>query len=231
MNHLKLIVIPSAVIRVIAALSVAVLLSGCGSGGERMLGVYLASNQDELSVPHSIDDTPVRFVVEPGTPARQIGSNLQSAGLIGDDLLFEAYVRVNGLDDRLEAGTFVLNPSMSLKEIASALQDARASSVTVTIPEGWRSEQIVELLVEQDLFGEGEESIQAERYAEKTATGDITGLDPSQFPFLQEKPAGASLEGYLFPDTYRLSLTGRCKRRRSAGAPIGVFAPTGAATL
>jgi len=183
----------------------AIILSGCSSGGERMLSVYLASNRDELSLPNSIDDTPVRFVIEAGTSARQIGSNLQDAGLIADDLLFEAYVRVNGLDDRLEAGTFMLNPSMTLPEIASALLDARASSVTVTVPEGWRREQIADLLVEKDLFGEGEDSIQAARYAEKTATGDLSGLDPSRYPFLQERPAGTSLEGYLFPDTYEIA--------------------------
>jgi UPF0755 protein len=196
-------------LRVIAAIVAinlsASFLAGCGSGGERMLSVYLASNREELSVPNSVDDTPVRFVVEPGTPARQIGRNLQSAGLIADDLLFEAYVRVNGLDDRLEAGTFVLNPSMSLQEIVSALQDARASSVIVTIPEGWRREQVVELLVEQNLFDDGEDSNQAKRYADKTATGDLSGLDPSRYSFLQERPAGVGLEGYLFPDTYEIA--------------------------
>jgi UPF0755 protein len=191
--------------RFVALIFAIALLVGCSNGGERMLSVYLASNQDELSLPNSVDDTPIRFVIEPGTPARQIGSNLQDAGLIADDLLFEAYVRVNGLDDRLEAGTFVLNPSMSLPKIASALLDARASSVTVTVPEGWRREQIVDLLVEKDLFGEGEESIQAARYAEKTASGDLSGLDPSRYPFLQERPAGTSLEGYLFPDTYEIA--------------------------
>jgi UPF0755 protein len=191
--------------RFVALIFAIALLVGCSNGGERMLSVYLASNQDELSLPNSVDDTPMHFVIEPGTPARQIGSNLQDAGLIADDLLFEAYVRVNGLDDRLEAGTFVLNPSMSLPKIASALLDARASSVTVTVPEGWRREQIVDLLVEKDLFGEGEESIQAARYAEKTASGDLSGLDPSRYPFLQERPAGTSLEGYLFPDTYEIA--------------------------
>ena len=191
--------------RLILLILAALLLAGCSGGGDRMLSAYLVSNQDELSRPNSVDDTAIRFVVEPGTPARQIGRNLQTAGLISDDLLFEAYVRVNGLDNRLEAGTFLLNPSMSLTEIAAALQDARASSVSVTIPEGWRREQIVELLVNSDLFGEGDESTQATRYAEITAGGDLSGLDPSRYPFLQERPAGTGLEGYLFPATYEIA--------------------------
>src|SRR5690606_34336710 len=92
-------------------IAAALLIGGC-SGGERMLSVYLNSNQEMVDRPASVDSRPIRFEVEPGTPARVIGSNLRDAGLITDELLFEAYVRVNGLAGQLEAGTFILSPSM-----------------------------------------------------------------------------------------------------------------------
>lgn len=173
-----------------------------------MLRSYLASHGEELVRPASVDDTPVRFTVDPGTPARSIGANLAAAGLITDETLFEAYVRVNGLDNRLAAGVFVLNPAMSVVEIAAALQDARASSILVTIPEGWRHEQVADHLAQNDVFGDSDESgdsVQAKRYAAKTASGDLAGLDSSRYSFLQERPVSASLEGYLFPDTYELA--------------------------
>src|SRR5690606_711100 len=91
---------------------------------------------------------------EPGTPARVIGSNLRDAGLITDELLFEAYVRVNGLAGQLEAGTFILSPSMTLREIVETLQHAEASSVTITIPEGWRLEQVAEYLDQAQIFSD-----------------------------------------------------------------------------
>ncbi|OUC08662.1 hypothetical protein RY27_07635, partial [Litorilinea aerophila] len=107
----------SALLRPIARLSWLLLavtvLAGCSRGGEAMLRAYLRANQSQVSQPYSVDSRPVRFVVEPGTPARVIGQNLREAGLIGDELLFEAYVRVNGLADQLEAGTFILAPSMT----------------------------------------------------------------------------------------------------------------------
>ncbi|MFN8491709.1 MAG: endolytic transglycosylase MltG [Caldilineaceae bacterium] len=170
-----------------------------------MSSVYLSTHQEQLQKPLSVDPSPVRFVVQPGTPARVIGQNLVKAGLISDDRLFEAYVRVNGLDEKLSAGAFILAPSMTLVEIVQTLQYAEAASVTVTIPEGWRREQIADYLVAAGVFSS---TTSVADYGRQTATSDLTGLDPKKYPFLQGRPAGASLEGYLFPDTYKLPATG-----------------------
>lgn len=180
-------------------------LSAC-SGGERVLQTYLNANRDALTRPVSVDSRPVRFEVAPGTPARVIGQQLREAGLIGDDLLFEAYVRINGLAASLEAGTFILAPNMTLVEIVEALQQARAASVTLTIPEGWRVEQVADFLRQAEVFADADGG--ATLYREQALSGDLTGLDVSRYPFLQERPAGTSLEGYLFPDTYQLPAEG-----------------------
>lgn len=124
------------IVFIAAVASVALVLAACRLGGQPALGAYLRANERQLTRPYSVDDRPVRFVIEPGTPARMVAQQLQEAGLIGDDLLFEAYVRVNGLDARLNAGTFVLSPSMTMVEIVETLQHAQAAAVTVTIPKG-----------------------------------------------------------------------------------------------
>jgi UPF0755 protein len=177
-------------------------LAGCRLGGSSALGAYLRANESQLTRPYSVDDRPVRFIIEPGTPARAVAKQLQEAGLIGDDLLFEAYVRVNGLDARLNAGTFVLSPSMTMVEIVETLQHAQAAAVTITIPEGWRAEQTAEYLIAAGIFQD--DPAQGELYQHQVVNGDLTGLDVAAYPFLQERPAGASLEGYLFPDTYEI---------------------------
>ncbi len=177
-------------------------LAACSTGGETMLSGYLSTHQKELRQPLSVDTRPKRFVVEPGTPARLIGQNLVKANLIGDERLFEAYVRVNGLDEKLAAGTFILAPSMTIVEIVDVLQQAKGASITMTIPEGWRREQIADYLVAAGIFTTT--TTAAEDYRHQTATSDLTGLDASKYPFLQGRPAGVSLEGYLFPDTYQL---------------------------
>ena len=175
------------------------ILAGCSRAD--MLASYLESHRDELQRPASMDQRPVRFVVEPGTPARAIAQELQAKGLIRDATLFEAYVRVQGVANRLEAGTFVLSPSMSMVAIVEALQNAQAASITVTIPEGWRLEQTADFLSQAGVL-DGEE------YRRRAQLGDLTGLDVSGYGFLSARPAGASLEGYLFPDTYQLPAEG-----------------------
>jgi UPF0755 protein len=206
LTHLDLKQTRGKVFVFLVAITVMVVVSACSvSGGDRVMRTYLAANEDALYLPTSVDDTPVRFVVEPGTPARAIGKQLVEAGLITDDLLFEAYVRVNGLANQLEAGTFILHPAMTMVEIVEILQHAEASSVTITIPEGWRLEQHAQYLAEAEIF---DDPTQADAYLMQARTGDLTGLDESRYPFLQQRPPGTSLEGYLFPDTYEIPAVG-----------------------
>ncbi|MFO7634626.1 MAG: endolytic transglycosylase MltG [Caldilinea sp.] len=188
--------------RIIVLLGAVVLLTAC-SRGAAGLDIYLRTNQAELDRPASVDSRPMQFTVAPGTPARLVGRELEQAGLIRDATLFEAYVRVNGLDGQLAAGTFTLAPSMTLREIAEAMTNAQASALSITIPEGWRIEQTADYLSRSGLLGTAEGAA----YREQAVAGDLSGLDPARHPFLQERPASASLEGYLFPDTYLIPAT------------------------
>lgn len=176
----------------------AFLLSGCG---DLMQRTYLQGRQAQVNQAVSEETRPVRFRVEPGTPARLIGQQLQTAGLISDARLFEAYVRVNGVAAQLEAGDFVLSPAMTMAEIVTTLQAAEASSVTVTIPEGWRAGQIADYLGAAAVFSD---TVALDSYRTQVLSGQLTDLDAAAYPFLADRPANASLEGYLFPDTYEI---------------------------
>ncbi len=182
----------------LAGLLALLLLGACS--GNTMQAAYLQTNRDQLSVPASLTPQPARFVVLPGAAARTIAHDLDVAGLIKDAQLFEAYVRVNGLSERLQAGVYSLSPSMTIPEIAQALQHGRPDSLTVTVPEGWRIEQVGDYLKNSGL-------LDGDAYRQM-AGGDLAGLDTAGYGFLDLRPAGASLEGYLFPDTYALPLQG-----------------------
>ncbi len=181
-------------------LTVLLMLSGCSRAD--VLQSYLAGNEDALRRPYSVDTRTVRFEVAPGSTARSIAEQLVAAGLIGDATLFEAYVRVEGIAQRLEAGTYYLNPAMTPVEIATALQNSRAASIRVTIPEGWRLEQVADYVRDEQILSDSEE------YRRRVLTGDLTGIDVSRYGFLDTRPAGASLEGYLFPSTFDLPAEG-----------------------
>ena len=178
---------------------VALVVAGCSA--DSALAVYLQMHQDQLQRGASTTASPVQFTVEPGESARAVGQQLQSAGLIRDGTLFEAYVRVNGLASRLEAGTFTLNAAMTPVQIAVALQHARAASITVTIPEGWRLEQVADYLGAAGV-------LDGAAYRRLAASGQAGAPHAGAYDFLGSRPAGASLEGYLFPDTYELPKEG-----------------------
>ena len=181
--------------------SVLIVLAGCDNGSERVLSLYLMANQDQLALAAGTEDEPLRFEVEPGTPARLIGEQLEAADLIHDATLFEAYVRANGMANQLAAGLFILSPSMTVPEIAATLRHGEAASVAVTLPEGWRLEQTADYLVKAGVVSD-------DAYRAQVGGTDLTGLDLARYPFLQVRPVGASLEGYLFPDTYELPAEG-----------------------
>ena len=156
-----------------------------------LIELYLRFRQGDIERPASDDPTPVTFVVEPGETAGTIAARLEQLGLVSDGELFRLYIRHRGLDAHLEAGEYQLRANMTMAEIAEALQHGRPEETVVTIPEGWRMEQIAEMLSERTSI-DGDEFLALAR--EGTFERD----------FLRDRPEGASLEGYLFPDTYRL---------------------------
>ncbi len=174
------------------------------AGGQSLLGhaptdpeelaifLFLQSRADELTTPLSDDPTEVPFTVEVGESALSVGQRLQEMGLVSDAGLFRQYLRYNGLDASLEAGDYTLRRNMTIPEIGQALQKASFKEVVVTIPEGWRAEQIAEMLTDEEIM-DGDDFLAVVR--EGTAV---------EHNLLADRPAGQSYEGYLFPDTYRL---------------------------
>jgi UPF0755 protein len=157
-----------------------------------LIGLYLdLVRNNDINRSVSNDPTPQQFVVSPGESVAEIGQNLQQEGLVRDGDLFRLYVRYNNLDATINAGVFTLRPNMNIPEIAQSLQRALAAETQITIPEGKRMEEVAELLQEQ--LG-----INADEFLRLARRADYN------YPFLKDLPDGASLEGYLFPDTYRL---------------------------
>jgi len=184
----------------LATLLIAALAAGCSS--EALSSAYLQGNSAALHQPASATAQPVQFVVAPGATARTIAAALQEQGLITDARLFEAYVRTSGLANRLQAGAYTLSPHMTPVQIAEALLHARPATVQITIPEGWRLEQIAAGLTASGVMD-------GAAYRQLAESGDLNGLAlpagaADRYAFLKDRPAGATLEGYLFPDTYEL---------------------------
>jgi hypothetical protein len=111
---------------------------------------YLDTRRAELTMPAGDDPKAVVFTVEPGESVTQIASRLQSEGLVRDAQLFRLYLRYSKLDSGVEAGQFTLKRTMTIPQIAQALQSGkRGDEITLTIPEGRRLEEIAALVAQQ----------------------------------------------------------------------------------
>lgn len=179
-------------------------VSRTGEGGEApsikdiFMGLYLQYRQGDLDRPASYDDTPVTFVVEPGESAATIAARLEELGLVTDGELFRMFIRYHGIDANLEAGEYVLRPNMTMAEIAETLQHARIEEVTVTIPEGWRAEQVAQMLAKENIV-DGDEFLALVRGGK------------FDYSLLRDRPEESSLEGFLFPETYRIPAQAEAK--------------------
>jgi UPF0755 protein len=161
------------------------------------LGSYLAMNRERLAEPAGRGREPISFTVQAGENANQIAANLEAAGLLHDRQLFVNYVRFHGLDGRLEAGVFLIDPQLNIPEVAATLTRAIAQEVELRFVEGRRHEEMAEYLAL--LEGTAIDADEFLALAQRQSALDLTAYD-----FLQSLPEGATLEGFLFPDTYRV---------------------------
>lgn len=172
-----------------------VTLCELSSADDVVVNAYLEARAEQLETPAGSDETPVSFVVRPGETAGDIATRLEGRGLISDAELFRRYVQHYGLDAGIEAGEFTLRETMTIPEISQTLQDARRPEQTLVVREGLRLEQVAAAVAEQTTVDEA-------AFLELVTTGWRTKAYGSRLvPLL---PADATLEGFLFPDTYRL---------------------------
>lgn len=108
---------------------------------------FLVYKEGSLPVDKS-DDTPKIFVIEPGSGVNQIAADLYKENLIRSKLVFYFVVRLKGLENKIQAGDFRLNPSMSAPQIAQSLTKGSLDQ-WVTIIEGLRKEEIAQILNEK----------------------------------------------------------------------------------
>jgi UPF0755 protein len=124
----------------------------------------------------------------PGTTLSQIAAQLAENGLLRHRWMFVLYVRWLAPGPHLQAGEYSLSTSMSPAQIAAILRGGKVRYHTLTIPEGSTIRDIA-LLV--STLGLG--NAQAVRdLAHDTTFITALGL------------TAPSLEGYLFPETYRV---------------------------
>lgn len=151
------------------------------------VGLY---GRSQLEAPSSDHSTTKVITVHDGESVDDVITALSDAGLIKSSTWFSLYARFKGLGS-VAAGDYRLDTGMGASAIVAALQatpDAKAPTIVLT--EGMTAQQMATKIARAGL------GITADQYLQEVEHGTFSES------FLAGRPAGAALEGFLFPDTY-----------------------------
>ena len=134
----------------------------------------------------------VVVTVPAGSSARQVGNLLADKGVVGSGLFFSLRATVGGDRDKLRAGRFVLHHDMSNGAAITVLTTPPkvAPVQDLLIPEGPSRSEVAPLVAKAGVAGD---------YL--AASKRSPALNPRSYGAPRGTP---SLEGFLFPATYRL---------------------------
>ncbi len=133
------------------------------------------------------------YTIQKGMSQSTIARDLQNQGIITSNWVFGAYALLTGKYKSLQAGSYYVSPSMSVAGIVDAFSSGKAITNKLTIIPGW---DIGDLLQYLDKKG---------WYSKKDLTQVLASDFAQRFSVLKNRPKRATLEGYLFPDTYQIS--------------------------
>ncbi len=153
------------------------------------VGVRTYLQSDATLLPETGTGSQTIVYIKPKTGVQEIAQALREAGVIRSRWAFLALAYLQGSLTRLHAGEYEFTRGMSILEILRKLETGRVITHQVTIPEGFAAQDVAKLLA-------GEQLVDTDRFkalVEDPRFAESLGL------------TGETLEGYLFPDTYRLT--------------------------
>lgn len=148
----------------------------------------------EIRVPNANPYGDKSFTIAKGQGVGDIVKNLESQGFLEKPNSFKIYVWLKGYRAKFFDGVYDLRTDSSVKQLIDALIGQRDLNreAEIKILEGWTDEDIDFYLAKQGLIQGGDFIKYSANY---------NGFD---YPFLLDRTPSATLQGYLYPDTYRV---------------------------
>lgn len=136
----------------------------------------------------------ISFIVESGQALNDVASSLLEQGLIKNKTTFKLYAKIVGKQSRILAGQHSLDKSFGVKQILEILTTGGSidNEFVITMIEGWRASEMAEYLSNKGI-------VTKDDFMSEIKTSDWR----DDYDFLENVDT-KTIEGFLFPDTYRI---------------------------
>lgn len=161
-----------------------------------ILGLIIAIRiwyQQQLSARTSFSEQKT-INISTGMTPHQIANILEEKKVIKNAKAFEWFLRNKGVGSGLQAGQYNLDSNMSVMQIVDSILSGKVQKNLFTILPGQRLDQIKKALIEAG-------------YKEDDVSIALNPLTYKNHPALVTKPANATLEGYLYPESFQTTST------------------------
>lgn len=172
------------------------ILLGAGALGVIVLAGFFAI----LYFPNNSARGTITFRIEEGSGVNEISADLYNAGLIRSKFVFETYVWLLRGEGRILAGEHALDSRNNIVMLTRILitGDAVVNETIIQLIEGWSMADMATYIEEKGVMSQAD-------FLQLADITDVRTLLPeARYAFLDDKPEGKNLEGYLFPDTYHV---------------------------
>lgn len=140
--------------------------------------------------------SPTEIKIIKGQNVNEIVANLKKQKIINNDFVFKIYLWLSKNDNKIKAGTYDFKKPLNIKDLSAILISGikQKDEIEIKIIEGWNINRIADYLDDNDVVLKND-------FIASTKNNEILA---QEFNFLKNTAININLEGYLFPDTYKI---------------------------
>ena len=139
------------------------------------------------------------FKIQSGESVSEISNDLKKQKIICNSSVFEIYLWLFKNEGRIKAGNYNLKCPLNLKDLSKILIQGQKIGLEreIKIIEGWNISDIAKYLANENIITKNDFLNFVKNYK----------IDKNKFSFLAKAQGDYKLEGFLFPDTYKIYKT------------------------
>ncbi len=183
------------------------LLAGCGALFVSLVLTILWLVFDYLHSPISSQTQDQMLIIKSGSSFAKVEQQLVELGLLEKPEELRLLAEWQGAIYRIQSGEYLISPKWTPVELLGRLTSGQTMLHSVTLPEGKRFIEVVDILQKKG-FGQKEDFL-------------VLFEDEALLKQIEVSPTPANLEGFLFPETYLFSKS--LSPRKIFGAMIRQF--------